>query len=126
MASDDEPAAKMARMGRLSTLSGFQLTRVLRDVPEARLIALLGTFEGSDGDQAVVVLQQKAFETEKAGAMLAGSNATIDLHNDVYTTYALSLMPEHCQVSCSVTYPCTDKHIQKWAAQNFRMVRRSR
>lgn len=115
------PVHMKARMGELTTLAGFRISRVLREDPKARLLVLLGTFEGSE-DQAVVLLQQKAFEQDKAATLLAGSTARRDLLNDIYTTYALSLAPEHCQVSCSITYPATDKHIQKWAAQTFRVV----
>lgn len=118
----DEPQHKKACTGALAGFDSFKLTRVLREDPQARLLALLGSFEGSE-EQAVMVVNQKAFAEDTVEAMLTSSTAKSDLHNDIYMTYDLMLKPEFCQASCQVTYPATDKHIQKWAAQTFCMVR---
>lgn len=113
--------AKRARVGELSSLSGFKVDKILKEDAQARMLALQGRFSGSD-DVAVVVLKQKAFDKAKAQDLLDGSSAAQDFNNDIYTTYALTVAPAHCQVTCDVIYPATAKHIQKYSMQQYHVV----
>ena len=73
----------------VSKFAGFNLVKVLNDVPEQKLMSVLGEFPGSD-DKAVVVLEKVPFTTETAKIILSDKTAhTVNLENDIYAAYQL-------------------------------------
>jgi hypothetical protein len=78
----------------LSTFQGFQVTSVLNDRPNEKVVFLHGRFKDRD-DDAVVILEKTAFNKDNLSDVLCeDTRLNQTLHNDIYSTYEGFPKPE--------------------------------
>lgn len=71
----------------LNDLSNFQITRVLSDNSQKKLISLEGVFKGIDG-KAILVLEKNPFKKETLESLLKSeSSINKEFANDIYGKY---------------------------------------
>ena len=71
-------------MESLKSLSDFRVSRVLSESPVQKYVAMLGSFEGKDGD-AILVLWRKHFLLDSLQDVTQSMTLTLNNHNDIYT-----------------------------------------
>ncbi|XP_064633045.1 m7GpppX diphosphatase-like [Lineus longissimus] len=119
---DDSNAVGDCDKSALSTFQGFQVTNVLNDKPNEKVVFLHGRFKGSDED-AVVILEKTAFNKGSLGDVLSeDTRLNQTLHNDIYSTYEGFPKPELNAIKTTVIYPATQKHIDKYSQHEPYMV----
>ena len=76
-----------------------------------------GKFEGCDSD-AVVLLEKTPFSSDVLPKVLSSSTQLfVDMRNDIYGQY-ICYPPQNINtVKCTVVYPATSKHINKYMSQ---------
>eukprot|EP00242_Pyramimonas_sp_CCMP2087_P014524 CAMPEP_0198197488 /NCGR_PEP_ID=MMETSP1445-20131203/1092_1 /TAXON_ID=36898 /ORGANISM="Pyramimonas sp., Strain CCMP2087" /LENGTH=301 /DNA_ID=CAMNT_0043866787 /DNA_START=65 /DNA_END=970 /DNA_ORIENTATION=- len=107
----------------LKSFKGFHVEQILGDDSLSKHVAVLGRFEGHEG-QAIVKVSRRHFATESIPRLLSEETKTV-LHfeNDVYTKFDATVPADFAEVTIDVTYPATAKHIAKATAQQFVMVK---
>ncbi|XP_030374012.1 m7GpppX diphosphatase [Scaptodrosophila lebanonensis] len=110
-------------------LTKFKLKRILNNNSVRKTIALLGTFPDNDESAAAVVIFEKHAYRESDVATGAPSNeeplkpsyfstdlsVRTDFVNNIYGSYHCVPASELCGVKCTVIYPATEKHIEKYS-----------
>mmetsp|Transcript_55576 Transcript_55576/g.136212 ORF Transcript_55576/g.136212 Transcript_55576/m.136212 type:complete len:297 (+) Transcript_55576:152-1042(+) len=108
----------------LPSLKGFKPSRVLQSNPKAKSVVFLGEIEGKEG-QAIVYLEKKPFNSERAEEQLAAEPAelSLDFNNAEYSVYEMLAKAEMGAIKCDVIHPATAKHIAKYSREEFRFFR---
>ncbi|BDA50605.1 m7GpppX diphosphatase [Coccomyxa sp. Obi] len=110
-------------MGDLTSLEGFRLTRILNSDDKTKAIDVLGRFEGKEGE-AVVSLRRRAFDEGSLPSILSSdTQMTIQFQNDVYAKYTGTPAPSDSQINIDIIHPATEKHISKFTAQQYLLVK---
>ncbi|KAJ3588102.1 hypothetical protein NHX12_011697 [Muraenolepis orangiensis] len=102
-------------------LCGFKTTTVLKDSAREKAIFLHGKL---DGQEAVVILQKTPITEDTVAEMLSdgSSRLTLEMRNDIYSTYQLQ-PPAHLNViKATVVCPATAKHVKKYQGQESFLV----
>jgi len=119
----DNNAADMAGIHEnLVDLGRFECSEILKDDPTRKTTAVRATVKGSD-EPAVVILEKTAFSEPNVKAIF--SSATVvqkTFHNDIYGNYSGFPKQELNGLKITVIHPATEKHIEKWSAQESFLV----
>ncbi|KAH9491843.1 hypothetical protein Btru_029883 [Bulinus truncatus] len=111
-----------------SVFQNFKLIRVLREDARHKLVTLHGAMSRPsldhqlDGeekvcDDAVIVLEKKAFDVSTLENSLRLTKTHETLHNDIYSThdvYTTTFTENNADMKATVIYPATQKHIAKY------------
>ncbi|XP_064606734.1 m7GpppX diphosphatase-like [Liolophura sinensis] len=120
--SGDNEADKESEVSPRCTFEGFKIDKVLNDNPQNKILFLQGRFDGSE-NKAVVLLEKTPFCTDNANHLLCkDTNLKETLQNDIYHTYDVYPDPKLNALKATVIYPATDKHVQKYIAQDVHLV----
>lgn len=108
------------------TLDGFTIQETLYEDSIGKAVVFLGCFSDKKDEQAIVKLTRRPFDTKDAHRMMKAISFREQLfENDVYSKFAAVMSEEDSLVNLDLTYPATEKHINKARAQQFVMVRES-
>jgi len=112
-------------MKTLTSFKGFQVEKVLGDDSLTKHVAVLGRFEGCEG-QAIVKVSRRHFASDSIPRLLSDETKTV-LHfeNDIYTKFDANVPSDLAEVTVDVVYPASAKHIAKATDQEFVMIRES-
>ncbi|KAF4525641.1 hypothetical protein B566_EDAN001241 [Ephemera danica] len=118
----DKETAAVTVHSTLNNLSGFKVTNILGDNCDRKTITLQGNFEGHEGT-GIVLLEKKAFNREAIDGFFS-EKAIIakDFCNDIYGSYNAQAHGEFADIKTTIIHPATEKHIQKFSAQNIFIV----
>ncbi|KAK3250094.1 hypothetical protein CYMTET_8619 [Cymbomonas tetramitiformis] len=109
----------------METLKDFVFERVIGEDQRLKSVAVLGRFEGKDG-QAVVLLSRRHFAADSLREILSLKTSISEIFsNDVYSKYEGQLPPQHAAINVDLIYPATAKHISKHSTQNYFMLQES-
>lgn len=101
-------------------LSGFQLTRILRNNCVRKLICMEGTFEDRAG-KAIVLLEQKSFPNDKLSLKKGFFDEKTIYRkvctNDVYGNYDCFPTAEYNSLHATVIHPATQQQVEKYERQ---------
>lgn len=118
-------------------LSKFRLKRILTNNTVRKSISLLGTFD-DPADDAIVVLEKNAYResevatespSEESESPKKPSYFSADLKvdtefvNNIYGSYQVVPSRDLCGVKCTVIYPATEKHIEKYSVCQKYLIR---
>ncbi|XP_063984297.1 m7GpppX diphosphatase [Diachasmimorpha longicaudata] len=105
--------------------ANFQVTKILRNDTTNKRIAVQGLFKGKNED-ALIILEKKIFPEEpevlQQGFFESNSTSKKIYRNDVYRGYDWFPMQQHNGLNVSITYPATQKHIEKWTPPEYYLV----
>jgi hypothetical protein len=101
-----------------SDLADFRIEKVLNESAVSKMIVLLGTFEGKEG-QAIVILARRHFvvDPNACTTMLASSALKQTFSNDIYAKFEGLLPSADTAINIDIIHPCTARHISKYSAQ---------
>eukprot|EP01135_Chromosphaera_perkinsii_P003312 Nk52_evm12s240 gene=Nk52_evmTU12s240 len=106
---------------QLKDLEGYCLERVLKDDMRGKVIYLLGSFKGKEG-QAILTLERQHFSEKLLSSILSKSTCLENVfENDIYSKYTAGIAKEAAEININCVYPCTEKHIKKYETQDFVM-----
>uniref|UniRef100_H2ZLJ5 m7GpppX diphosphatase n=1 Tax=Ciona savignyi TaxID=51511 RepID=H2ZLJ5_CIOSA len=110
-----------------STLSGIGLVSVLNDNSSRKVACLHGKVasDGNDGQlcDAVIILEKKPFDQNNLQQLLSKkTKLTVDLQNDIYSTFTAFPPPELSDIKATIICPATEKHIRKYTKQKSFIV----
>ncbi|XP_037077427.1 m7GpppX diphosphatase-like [Pollicipes pollicipes] len=106
----------------LEDLGKFTCSQVLKDDPTKKMLALRADVKGSV-NPAVVIFEKTAFSEGSAKEILSSATALKKtFHNDIYGNYTGFPKPELNGLKVTVIHPATDKHIDKYTAQESILV----
>mmetsp|Transcript_26903 Transcript_26903/g.63855 ORF Transcript_26903/g.63855 Transcript_26903/m.63855 type:complete len:236 (-) Transcript_26903:574-1281(-) len=111
---------------KISSLTNFEVERVLSDDIFSKYVAVLGRFRDDDNSdcQAILRLSRRHFDLENLPALFSsGLQLDLDFHNDIYSKFAALPSEKFNYVTVDAIYPCTSKHISKFERKPVHMVR---
>ncbi|XP_029964202.1 m7GpppX diphosphatase [Salarias fasciatus] len=118
--SDSGNGAEAAgESGSTNILSAFQTSAVLGDSAREKNIFLHGKMCGQD---AVVILEKTPIREDVLEELLRSSSLTLDMKNDIYSTYRLQAAPHLNEIKATVVCPATEKHVKKYQRQESFLV----
>ncbi|XP_071960287.1 m7GpppX diphosphatase-like [Antedon mediterranea] len=111
----------------LKSFDGFTITKILNENASNKSIFVLGKFSKDEKckeeENAVVILEKTPFSEETVGNLLSSKmELSLQMQNDIYgmfTGYPDKLLNG---VKTTVIYPATERHIQKYTAQNVNLI----
>ncbi|XP_002127473.2 m7GpppX diphosphatase [Ciona intestinalis] len=113
------------------SLSGVELVSVLNDKTSQKAIFLHGRIASAKSDQtdddAVIILEKKPFDQSQLQEILSSqTKLTVDLENDIYSTYTAYPPPLVSDIKATVICPATKKHIRKYMKQKLTVVQETK
>ncbi|XP_061690944.1 m7GpppX diphosphatase [Syngnathoides biaculeatus] len=105
--------------GDENVLSGFKTTNVLSDSAREKVIFVHGKL---DEQNAVVILEKTPIREDTLAEIFAASTLTLDMRNDIYSTYRLQAPPHLNELKATVVLPATEKHVKKYQCQESFLV----
>ncbi|XP_026186263.1 m7GpppX diphosphatase [Mastacembelus armatus] len=113
--ADNEGGPEVVKeSGSGNILSDFQISAVLSDSAREKSIFIHGKLADQE---AVVILEKTPIREDTLGEIFSGSRLTLDLRNDIYSTYRLQAPPHINEIKTTVVCPATQKHINKYQRQ---------
>ena len=128
ISEDSSAFSSLSICESLTSFEGFKLTRVLKENPENKLIALEGTFNSSDSETsvepAVILLEKTHFGESDLHNILSSSKTSLEkvFCNDIYGNFSCYPPPELNPIKATIIHPATAKHIAKYSARPGYMV----
>ncbi|KAG7322653.1 hypothetical protein KOW79_013999 [Hemibagrus wyckioides] len=110
--NDGKPAAE-------SSISGFEVGRILRDSAREKNIFVHGKI---DDQEAIVILEKTPITQDVLPEMLKKSTQLLEMKNDIYSTYQLQPPPYLNGVKTTVICPATEKHVKKYQRQETFLI----
>ncbi|CAF94565.1 unnamed protein product, partial [Tetraodon nigroviridis] len=71
---------------------------------------------------AVVILEKTPIIEDTLSELFSGSRLTLDMKNDIYSTYRLQPPPHLNEMKVTVVCPATEKHVKKYQRQESYLV----
>ncbi|XP_077387525.1 m7GpppX diphosphatase [Festucalex cinctus] len=102
-----------------NVLSGFQTTTVLSDSAREKTIFVHGKLAEQN---AVVILEKTPISEDTLSEIFTASTLTLDIRNDIYSTYRLQAPPHLNEMKVTVVCPATEKHVKKYQRQESFLV----
>ncbi|XP_029021802.1 m7GpppX diphosphatase [Betta splendens] len=102
-----------------NVLSGFQLSAVLSDSAREKNIFIHGKLADQE---AVVILEKTPIREECLAEIFSGSRLTLEMKNDIYSTYRLQAPLHLNEIKTTVVCPATEKHVKKYLRQESFLV----
>lgn len=109
-------------------LTGFQVERVLHQDERTKIICLLGRWPDKEG-LAIIKLARQHFNTEQMPALLGKGSIRLGqrhFQNDVYSKFSAQMPEGSADITVDLTFPATQKHIDKNEVQEVFMVTQQR
>lgn len=103
-------------------VSGFEITRILRESAREKNIFIHGKLKNQD---AVVILEKTPLRQDTLPELLKSSELKLEMKNDVYSTYQLHAPAHLNQIKTTVVCPATEKHVKKYLHQEIFLVEES-
>ncbi|KAM3613223.1 uncharacterized protein V6R79_022751 [Siganus canaliculatus] len=100
-------------------LSGFKTTNILSDSAREKTMFIHGKLADQE---AVVILEKTPFREDVLAELFSESKLTVDIQNDIYSTYRLQAPPHLNAIKTTVVCPATEKHIKKYQRQESFLV----
>ncbi|TSV15274.1 m7GpppX diphosphatase [Bagarius yarrelli] len=100
-------------------ISNFEVGRVLRDSTREKTIFVHGKI---DDQEAIVILEKTPITEDVLPEMLKTSTQTLEMRNDIYSTYKLRPPPHLSGVKTTVICPATEKHVKKYLRQETFLI----
>nr|CAG4640878.1 EOG090X06NK [Eulimnadia texana] len=106
----------------LASFLGFNVSRVLNESADNKVIVSEGTFDNREG-KAVVLLEKTHFSTEHI-PQLFSSETRIEksFSNDIYGQYLCFPPPASNPLKATVIHPATEKHIAKYSTKTYHLI----
>lgn len=101
----------MNTKGDYANLEHLSVKEVLSENLTDKIVTLLAT--DKDENKAVVLISKRPFESEDGQKILNQCDLKLDLKNDIYHSFDAFLPSELQHNRISLTYPATDRHIEK-------------
>ncbi|XP_015123992.1 m7GpppX diphosphatase [Diachasma alloeum] len=109
----------------LQDIANFQVKNILRNDTTNKRIAVQGLFKGRS-ENALIVLEKKIFPEEREilqeGFFDSNSSSKKIYRNDIYRGYDWFPMKQHNGLNVTITYPATNKHIEKWMPPEYYLI----
>ena len=108
------------------SFEGFQIKRILKEVPESRLLVVEGSFTGDDlanSLSSVVILEKTHFTENEVQGILTNSTALQCLfNNDVYYNFICHPPIQLNGVKATLIHPASEKHIEKFSTRKSFLI----
>ncbi|XP_048853720.1 m7GpppX diphosphatase [Brienomyrus brachyistius] len=95
----------------VSVLAGFETKSVLRESAREKNIFIHGMLAGQE---AVVILEKTPIREDTVPALLEGSRLTLEMRNDIYSTYRAQPPVQLNELKATLVCPATEKHVKKY------------
>ncbi|XP_055015534.1 m7GpppX diphosphatase [Boleophthalmus pectinirostris] len=95
-------------------LSKFETSAVLSESAREKTIFVHGKISGQD---AVVILEKTPIQREVLSQIFSESKLSLQMKNDIYSTYQLQAPARLNEIKTTVVCPATQKHVQKYQRQ---------
>ncbi|XP_051541084.1 m7GpppX diphosphatase [Myxocyprinus asiaticus] len=120
--TDNEQHSDGDEISSDSPVSGFEITRILRESAREKNIFVHGKVKDQD---AVVILEKSPIRQDTLPELLKSSTLKLEMRNDVYSTYKLQAPAHLNEIKTTVVCPATEKHIKKYLRQEIFLVEES-
>ncbi|CAN9514691.1 unnamed protein product [Ophioblennius macclurei] len=118
--SDSGNGAEAAEeSGSTNILSAFKTSAVLSDSAREKNIFVHGKISSQD---AVVILEKTPLREDVLEELFGASTLTLEMKNDIYSTYRLQAPPHLNEIKTTVVCPATEKHLKKYQRQESFLV----
>ncbi|XP_077996338.1 m7GpppX diphosphatase-like [Glandiceps talaboti] len=102
----------------------FTVCNILNENVQSKTLFVEGRFDGSD-DPAVVLLEKTPFDKHTIENMLAKTNLTTVMHNDIYGVYTGLPPPDSNGIKTTIIHPATKRHLMKYTEQQSYLITES-
>ncbi|KAJ8275626.1 hypothetical protein COCON_G00073780 [Conger conger] len=103
-------------------LSGFETIAILRDSAREKNIFIHGKIADQE---TVVILEKTPIREESLPEIFKDSRLTLEMKNDIYSTYQLRPPPHLNEIKTTVVCPATEKHVKKYLRQETFLLEES-
>ncbi|RWS27740.1 m7GpppX diphosphatase-like protein [Leptotrombidium deliense] len=105
-------------------LSAIKFVRILNDLPQSKSVFIEGLY---NEEKVVVIFEKTPFSEELVKQILKTTDNSLQqhFHNDVYGNYTTFPNPELNGVKTTIIHPATEKHIEKYSAQQSCIIEES-
>lgn len=124
----EDGSAKKAKVAddrtyqHLSSFQDFVPRRVLSEDSRTKFMSVEGTF-GASAETAVVVIEKTPFSKDTYQSVFTGGTKLEEtFHNDIYTSYGGKLDSAGNDLTATVIWPASSKHIEKYLPKTLFMV----
>ncbi|XP_037317324.1 m7GpppX diphosphatase [Pungitius pungitius] len=100
-------------------LSEFKTSSVLSDSAREKNIFIHGKLADRE---AVVILEKTPIREDSLAELFVGSKLSLQMRNDIYSTYRLQAPPQLNEIKATVVCPATEKHVKKYQRQESFLV----
>lgn len=102
-----------------NVLRSFETSVVLSDSAREKNIFIHGKLASQE---AVIILEKTPIREDSLAELLSGSRLSLEMRNDIYSTYRLQPPPHLNEIKATVVCPATEKHVKKYQRQERFLV----
>lgn len=108
-------------------INDFILERVLQNNKESKIICLLGSMKGDEKNKAILKIEKPGFIEADYKNLGTKDTGLIKyehfFHNDIFNKYWLHFKEDLSKFQSDFIYPCPERLIDKYSAQELAVVR---
>ncbi|RWS09373.1 m7GpppX diphosphatase-like protein [Dinothrombium tinctorium] len=105
-------------------LSAIKFVRILNDSPLNKSVFVEGLY---NGEKVVIIFEKTPFSEASVKQLLERGDNSLKqhFHNDIYGDYTTFPNPELNGLKTTIIHPATEKHIEKYSAQQLFLIEES-